>query len=102
MTSYYDVGLDERPIPSSPRPSDLNPLDLFILRYVKEHVYILQLPRTVKELKERISETIESMNGDKLRVIWQEFEYSWMFAVLLGVHIYGNLQVLIYNLQHLV
>jgi hypothetical protein len=56
-------------------PPYLNPLDFFFWEYVKEHVYILPLLRTVNELKELTSKTIASVNGNMLHGTWQEFEY---------------------------
>jgi hypothetical protein len=58
------------PIPWPPRSPDLNPLEFF-QGYVKEHIYILPLPRTVSEMKECISETIAPVNADMLSITWQ-------------------------------
>jgi hypothetical protein len=59
------------PIPCPPRLPDLNRLDYYFWGYVKEHFYFAPQLRTVNELKDCISETITSVNGDK----FEEFEY---------------------------
>jgi hypothetical protein len=46
------------PIPWPPKSPDLKPLEFFLWGYVKEHGYFPPLPRTVRELNERIFETI--------------------------------------------
>jgi hypothetical protein len=78
----------EGPISWLPRSPDLTPLDFFFWGYVKEDIYVTPLPRTVKELKEGISETITSVDADMLRGTWQEFSYRLDFCrVTRGTHI---------------
>jgi hypothetical protein len=57
------------PIPWPPRLPYLKPQDFSFWGYAKENVYIPPLPRTINQLKEHISETVASVNGDN--VTWK-------------------------------
>jgi hypothetical protein len=88
-------------MPWPPRSPIFNPLDFFFSGYVKEHIYIPPLPRTVNELKECIFKIIASVNSIMLRRTWQEFQYRvYVCHVTWGANM-EYLQLLILNLQDL-
>ena len=50
----------------APRSQDVTPLDFFLWGYVKDSVYVLPLPQSIEELKDRISAAIETISADLL------------------------------------
>ena len=51
---------------------DLTPCDFFLWGFVKEAVYVPSLPKTLDDLKNRITTAVNSVTQDLLRV-WNEF-----------------------------
>ena len=56
------------PMPDAmtPRSKDVTPLDFFLWGSVKDSVYVLPLPQSIEELKDRISAAIETISADLL------------------------------------
>ena len=50
----------------TPRSKDVTPLDFFLWGSVKDSVYVLPLPQSIEELKDRISAAIETISADLL------------------------------------
>ena len=57
---------DQCLMPWPPRSQDVTPLDFFLWGYVKDSVYVLPLPQSIEELKDRISAAIETISADLL------------------------------------
>ena len=45
---------------------DVTPLDFFLWGYVRDSVYVLPLPQSIEELKDRISAAIQTISADLL------------------------------------
>ena len=59
------------------RSPDLTPCDFFLWGYVKDLVYVPPLPKSVDDLKTRITEALKTINPDMLVRVWQEMEYRF-------------------------
>jgi hypothetical protein len=74
--------------PRSPRSLDLTPCDFFLWDYVKDLVYVLPLPKTIPELKMRISNALALVTPDMLQNVWREMDYRLdVVRVTKGSHI---------------
>ena len=58
-----------------PRSPDLTVCDFFLWGYMKDRVYVPQLPATVDELQERITVAVNSVTPDMLQRVWSELDY---------------------------
>ena len=58
-----------------PRSPDATPCDFFLWCYVKDRVYVPPLPASIPELKVRIGTATETITGDMLQTVWNEFDY---------------------------
>jgi len=57
------------------RSPDITPCDFFPWGYVKDRVFVPQLPRDFAELKTRIIAAVKNIDAPMLTRVWQEFEY---------------------------
>ena len=62
------------PISWPPRSPDITPLDFFLWGYVKDIVYRTKV-RDITELKQGISNAIDTIDEAMLPRTWQEIEY---------------------------
>lgn len=58
-----------------PRSPDLTPCDFFLWGFVKDKVFVPPFPQDLQQLKQRITEVLESLTKDILSRVWQELEY---------------------------
>jgi hypothetical protein len=58
-----------------PRSPDLTPCDFFLWGYMKDKVFVPPLPRSLPELRQRITTVIVSIIWDNLHKGWDEFDY---------------------------
>ncbi|GFX86738.1 DUF4817 domain-containing protein [Trichonephila clavipes] len=58
-----------------PRSPDLTPCDFFLWGFVKDKVFVRQLPQDLEELKQRITAVLNSITGDMLSRVSQELDY---------------------------
>ena len=80
------IGRDGR-ISRPPRPSDITPLDFFLWGCVKDIAYRTKV-RDITDLKQRISNAIDTINETMLKRTWQEIEYRLnVLHVTSGAHI---------------
>lgn len=71
-----------------PRSPDLTPCDFFLWGYVKDSVFKPPLPRNVPELRARINDAFELIDGDMLRRVWEELDYRLdVCRITKGAHI---------------
>jgi len=64
-----------------PRSPDATPCDFFLLCYVKDQVYVL-------ELKVRIRSATETITADMLHTVWNELDYCVdVCRITKGAHI---------------
>ena len=68
------------PVPWPARSPDLTPCDYFLLGYIKDLVY-LQRPDSISELKTKIRDAVQSINGDILRAVYKNMETRLGFVV---------------------
>jgi hypothetical protein len=61
------------PVAWPPRSSDLNPLDFFLLGYVKKIVYQVEID-DLQHLRARIREAMATVTPNMLQVTWNEVE----------------------------
>jgi hypothetical protein len=54
---------------------DLTPLDFFPWGFVKDEVYILPMPITLNNLKDRIRTSIAKIDQPLLQNVWHKVEY---------------------------
>ena len=72
----------------SPRSPDLFPCDFFLWGYVKVLVFVLPLPASIEEMKQRITAALETVTEDMLQPVWHELEYRLnVCRVTGGAHI---------------
>jgi len=57
------------------RSPDLTVCDFFLWGFVKDNVYVPQLPKALPELRERIDTEIGKVTQDMLGRVWWEWEY---------------------------
>ena len=53
-------------LPWPPRSPDLTPCDFFLWGFVKDSVYVPPLPTSLKELRDRITHTLQTITADML------------------------------------
>jgi len=58
-----------------PHSPDLTPYDFFLWGFVKDSVYVPPLPMSLKELRDRITHTLQTITADMLHRVWDEFDY---------------------------
>ncbi|KAJ6662427.1 hypothetical protein lerEdw1_011840 [Lerista edwardsae] len=58
-----------------PRSPDLTPCDFFLWGYVKDKVFVPPLPQDLRQLKQWISDVLDSITPDMLAKVWQELDY---------------------------
>ena len=56
------------------RSPDPTVCDFFLWGFVKDNVYVPTLPKTLPELRERISNAIGNVTQDVLERVWREWE----------------------------
>ena len=61
--------------PWPPRSPDLTPWDFFLWGFVKDRVYVPQLPMSLKELGDRITHAMQTITADMLHRVWDKFDY---------------------------
>jgi hypothetical protein len=75
------------PITCPPHSPDITPLDFFLWRYVKDHVYAPPVP-DIATLRTRISAFLEEVDAAMLQRVWMELEYRLdVLRVTKGAHI---------------
>ncbi|GBL75274.1 hypothetical protein AVEN_194499-1 [Araneus ventricosus] len=80
------TGLDD--VPLLPWPPDLTPCDFFLWSYVKDKVYVIPMPTTLKALQERITAGVTDIDENMLLNVWTELYYRWdVCQVTKGAHI---------------
>jgi hypothetical protein len=80
-------------IPWPPRSPDLTTCYLYLWGYVKGQAYQHLMPQTLRELRERISQTTANVNESQLLRAWEEFQYRFdVCRITNGAHI-ENLQI---------
>ncbi|GBL83628.1 hypothetical protein AVEN_196449-1 [Araneus ventricosus] len=57
-----------------PRSSDITPLDFYLCRYVKQHVYSEHI-NDINHLKQRTTNVIHSVTSDVFTRVWEELDY---------------------------
>jgi hypothetical protein len=71
-----------------PRSPDLTPCDFFLWGYIKDKVFVPPLPRSLPELRQRITTAIPSITRDTLHKVWDELDYRLdICRVIRGAHI---------------
>ena len=71
-----------------PRSPDLTVCDFFLLGSIKDNVYVPPLPKTLRELRQRIDIAIGNVTQDKLEKVWREWGYRLdICRVTRGAHI---------------
>jgi hypothetical protein len=71
-----------------PRSPDVTPCDFFLWGYIKDKVFVPPLPRSLSELRQRISSAIASVTSDTLHKVWDELDYLLEICrVTCGAHI---------------
>ena len=72
----------------SPRSPHLSPCDFFLWGYVKGLVFVLPLPASIEEIKQRITAALETVTEDMLQRVWHELKYRLnVCRVTGGAHI---------------
>ena len=56
------------------KKSRLNSLWLFLWGYIKDRVFVPQLPVSLNELKQRITTAVVGVDKDMLRSVWTELD----------------------------
>jgi hypothetical protein len=70
------------------RSPDLAPCDFFFWGYVKDKVFVPPLPQDLQQLRQRIRDTVDSIDQDMLARAWQELDYRVdVCGVTGGAHI---------------
>ena len=81
---------DNRLLPWPPRSPDLTSCNFFLWGFVKHRVYLPPLPLSLKELRDRIARTLQTITADMLHRVWDEFDYLVdVCLVTQGAHIEG-------------
>ena len=62
------------PTPWPPRSPDITPLDFFLWGYVKDKVFLTQVP-DIPNLKARITDAFATITEDMLGNTWRETDY---------------------------
>ena len=62
------------PTPWPTRSPDINPLDFFLLQYVKDKVFSTPVPN-ITNLKARITDAFATITEDMLENTWREIDY---------------------------
>lgn len=76
------------PIAWPPRSPDLTPLDFFLWGFIKDKVYIPPLPKSLQDLRNRISAAVDEVTPDLLERVWQEIDFRWdVCRITNGSHI---------------
>jgi hypothetical protein len=71
-----------------PRSPDLTPCDFFLCGYVKDRVYVPQIPTNLPEFRRRIVAAVATITPDTLTRVWEEFDYRVdVCRVTNGAHI---------------
>ena len=64
--------------------------ECFLWGFVKDSVYVPPLPMSLKELRDRITQALQTITADMLHRVWDEFDYSVdVCRVTQGAHIEG-------------
>ena len=75
-------------LPWPPRSPDLTPCNFFLWGFVKGSVYEPPLSMSLKELRDRITHTLQTITADMLHRVWDEFDYRVdVCRVTQGAHI---------------
>jgi hypothetical protein len=73
-----------------PRSPDLTPCDFFLWAFVKDSVYVLPLPMSLKELRDRVTHALQTITADMIHRVWDEFDYRVdVCRVTQGAHVEG-------------
>ena len=81
---------DNHLLPWPPRSLDLTPCDFFLWGFVKDSVYVPPLPKSLKELRDRITHAQQTIKAEMLHRVWDEFDYCVdVCRVIQGAHIEG-------------
>ena len=81
---------DNHLLPWPPLSLDLTPCDFFLWGFVKDSVCVPPLPMSLKELRDRITHTLQTITSDMLHRVWDEFDYRVdVCRVTQGAHIEG-------------
>jgi hypothetical protein len=68
--------------------ADQKPCDLFLWAFVKDSVYVPPLPMSLKELRDRITQALQTITADMLHRVWDEFDYRLdVCRVTQGAHV---------------
>jgi hypothetical protein len=57
-----------------PRSPNLTSCDFFLWGYITDRVFVLPLPLSLNELKQRVTTAVASVDKDKLRSVWTELD----------------------------
>ena len=72
------------------RSPDLTPCEFFLWGFVKDSVYVPQLPMSLNELRDRITHALQTITADMLHRVWDEFDYRVdVCRVTQGSHMEG-------------
>jgi len=81
---------DNHLLPWLPGSPDLTPCYFFVWVFFKDSVYVPPLPMSLKELRGRITHTLQTIKADMLHRVWDEFDYRVdVCRVTQGAHIKG-------------
>jgi hypothetical protein len=73
-----------------PHLPDLTPCYFFLWGFVRDSVYVPQLPMSLKELRDWIKHALQTITADMLHQVWDEFDYHVdVCRVTQGAHIEG-------------
>jgi hypothetical protein len=73
-----------------PHLPDLTPRNFFFLGFVKDSVYVLPLPTSLKEHRDRITHPLQAVTAEMLHQVWDELDYRVdVCRVTQGAHIEG-------------
>ena len=56
---------------------DLTPCDFFLCGYIKDRDFVVPLPISLNELKQRITTAVASVDEDMLRSVWDRIRLTY-------------------------
>jgi hypothetical protein len=66
---------DNKLLPWPPRSPDHTQRDIFLWGFVRDSVYVPQLPTPIQELRGRMAYALQAITADMLHRVWDEFHY---------------------------
>ena len=89
MASQQEKAYDHL-LPWPPRSPDLTPCDFFLWGFVTDSVSVPPLPMSLRELRDRITHSLQTITADMLHRVWDAFDYRVdVCRVTQGAHIEG-------------